>query len=212
MAYVAQTRIESAIPPQILVAALDDDRDGAADPGRLADIIAAAGTAVDSLLGSLYPTPFSAPYPAAAKEAAFIFACELVYQRREISPNPFTDRADFWRQRLEKVGAGKLPLDANQPRAFSPGAAIVEISRTWDGATPVTETAMAPFRDEFEDVDVGTDTFTLSQKPVAQSVSVFLNRAMLASGEYAVSGQVLTLVNPTTSPSDNVIVIGQYEP
>jgi phage gp36-like protein len=112
MAYTTQSQIESAIPAQHLNDALDDDRDGAADAGVLDQVIASADQAVDAYLGGLYTTPFASP-PAAVQEASFIFACERIYDRRQIlEKNPFRDRADAWRSRLEKIGAGKLPLDA----------------------------------------------------------------------------------------------------
>ena len=113
MSYATQAQIETTIPPQHLNDALDDDRDGTADSDILDTIIAKAGLAVESFVAAAYTVPFADPAPAAIREAAFIFACELIYDRRQIlEKNPFKSRADAWRDRLEKIGAGKLPLDA----------------------------------------------------------------------------------------------------
>lgn len=126
MSYCTQAQIETTIPPQHLNDALDDDRDGTADSGILDNIIEKASQQVDALLSGRYEVPFATP-PTAVKEAAFIFACELIYDRRQIlDKNPFKDRADKWRERLEKIGAGDLPLDAATEPAFTPGAAITE--------------------------------------------------------------------------------------
>lgn len=126
MSYCAQSEIETAIPPQHLVDALDDDRDGKADDGVLTNIIASASNAVDAYLAGLFTVPFADPAPAPVREAAFIFTCERIYDRRQIlDKNPYKDRADFWRERLQKIGAGEIPLDAAAPKSFTPGAAIV---------------------------------------------------------------------------------------
>jgi hypothetical protein len=82
---------------------------------------------VDAYLSGLYTVPFADPAPAPCREAAFVFACERVYDRRQIlEKNPFKDRADFWRKRLEAIGKGEIPLDANQGKSFTPGAKVTE--------------------------------------------------------------------------------------
>jgi hypothetical protein len=127
MPYVTQAQIQTAIPAPHLNDALDDDRDGLADAGLLDLVIAKASQAVDAALSGIFDVPFTDPAPAAVAEAAFIFSCELVYDRRQIvEKNPFKDRADDWRGRLEKIGKGDLPLDATLERNFSPGAAVTE--------------------------------------------------------------------------------------
>jgi phage gp36-like protein len=126
MSYCTQAQIETAIPATHLNDALDDDRDGAADADVLANIISSAEQAVDSFLAGLFAVPFITP-PAPVKEAAFVFACERIYDRRQIlEKNPFKDRADFWRKRLEQIGAGELPLDSATDAAFTPGAVVTE--------------------------------------------------------------------------------------
>ena len=126
MSYCTSEQIQTAIPAPHLNDALDDDRDGSADSGVLTAIIAQADQAVDGYLSGLYTVPFASP-PPAAREASFVFACELVYARRQImDKNPFTDRANEWRKRLEQIGSGKLPLDAATEKSFTPGAAVLE--------------------------------------------------------------------------------------
>lgn len=126
MIYLEQAQVETAIPALHLNDALDDDRDGTADDGVLDNIIASCSQAVDAFLSGLFTVPFETP-PAAVREAAFVFTCERIYDRRQIvEKNPWKARADYWRERLEKIGDGKLPLDAGTEKQFTPGAAITE--------------------------------------------------------------------------------------
>lgn len=127
MAYTTQEKIQTLIPAQNLTDALDDDRDGSADDGLLDTIIETAANAVDAYLAGLFTVPFTTP-PAPIQEAALIFACEMVYARRLglDEKNPFTVRANVWRERLQKIGAGQLPLDAATEKPNTPGAAITE--------------------------------------------------------------------------------------
>lgn len=125
MAYTTQTDIETTIPAPHLVDALDDDRDGVADASQLDRCITVASNAVDAFLSGIYPVPFDTP-PPAVKEAAFVFTCEMIYGRRRAEPNPWKERADFWRTRLADIGAGNVPLDANEERDFDPGALVSE--------------------------------------------------------------------------------------
>lgn len=134
MPYVTREQLETEIPPQHLADAVDDDAEGGADTDRLDTILQRASDAVDAFLSSIYPTPFADPAPAACREAAFCFAGETIYARRGISSddNPFTKRANDWRSKLTLMGKGEQPLDANIPKAFTPGAAITEPTQVND--------------------------------------------------------------------------------
>jgi phage gp36-like protein len=127
MAYVTQTQIETAIPAVHLVDALDDNRDGVADTGKLDEVIAQASQAVDSALESRYTVPFTT-VPKKVAEAAFVFTCELLYQRRGLygKDNPWFDRAERWRDALEKIGAGEAQIAADETAAYTPGAAVTD--------------------------------------------------------------------------------------
>ena len=127
MTYLVQRDLEAAIPAQQLVDALDDDGDGAADANKLADVIAGASRQVDGFLAGRYTVPFSDPAPAAVREAAFVFACELIYARRpSAGENPFKKRADDWRKQLELIASGKQALDAVTPSSFGWGASVTD--------------------------------------------------------------------------------------
>ncbi len=125
-AYCDQSAITAVIPAPTLTDALDDDRDGVADDGLLDTIIAQASQSVDAYLSGLYTTPFADPVPAPVAEAATVFACEMIYDRRPVANNPFKAAADAWRTRLQAIAKREQNLDANVPLANAPGAAITE--------------------------------------------------------------------------------------
>jgi phage gp36-like protein len=127
MAYVTETQLTTAIPAQHLIDALDDDRDGTADTGKLTEVIAQGSQQVDALLESRYAVPFD-PVPKKVAEAAFVFVCELLYQRRGLfsKDNPWFDRAERWREALEKIGNGEGQISTDEEQAYTPGAAVTE--------------------------------------------------------------------------------------
>src|SRR5689334_19606371 len=127
MPYVTQTQLETSIPAPHLVEALDDDRDGVADSGKLDEVIEQGSQQVDALLESRYTVPFTT-VPKKVAEAAFVFVCELLYQRRGLhgKENPWFDRAERWRDALEKIGNGEGQIAADEEQAYTPGAAVTE--------------------------------------------------------------------------------------
>ena len=129
MSYITQALIEAQIPAPSLLEACDDTKSGdwtAETVATLAAIIAGADAQVDSFLSGLYTVPLS-PVAPVAKEASLIFACETIYKRR-LAPdekNPFTERARIWRERLQKIGDGEMPLSTATGSASNIGAAIL---------------------------------------------------------------------------------------
>jgi phage gp36-like protein len=124
MAYVTQAEIEAEIPAQLLARALDDDGDGVTDDGVLAQIIANAARDVDGALEGRFDVPFAAPAPAVVREAAFVFTCETLFSRRRQSVedvNPYRERADKLRTKLERIAAGELPLRAGEADTLTAG-------------------------------------------------------------------------------------------
>ena len=90
-----------------------------------------ASNAADAYVASIYQTPFTGYIPSKIKDAALIFAVEMMYQRR-LAPeekNIFKPQADLWREVLRTIGTGQVPLDANVPRLVTPGFAITYDSR-----------------------------------------------------------------------------------
>jgi phage gp36-like protein len=126
MPYITQSDIEVLVPAPMLIDALDDSKSGALDETLLASLIAAADSQVDSYLCGLFTVPFTT-VPAVAKEASLVFACESLYKRR-LAPdekNPFADRARIWRERLQMIGNGELPLSTAQGSYANIGASIL---------------------------------------------------------------------------------------
>lgn len=128
MPYTTQALIQTRIPGPYLNDALDDDGDSNPDAGLLDSIIAAASQSVNALLAPTYTTPFPDPAPVMVQEAAFVLACEAIYDRRPgADKNPWKKSANDWREKLNKIGQEGKGLDALAVRQFQPGTAITEI-------------------------------------------------------------------------------------
>lgn len=126
MAYITQTQIETLIPAPSLIEALDDTRSGQLDETMLAAVIAGADAQVDSYLCGLYDVPFTT-VPAVATESSLVFACESIFKRR-LAPdekNPYSERARIWRERLQKIGNGEMPLVHSSGTVNNIGAAVL---------------------------------------------------------------------------------------
>jgi phage gp36-like protein len=127
MAYVTQQLLEDELGGHLrLVEALDDDGDGKIDDGLISRICQRASDAVDSFLSGRYIVPLS-PVPKLAVEASTIFACEIIYNRRRQATdekNPYTSRANTFREELKDIADRKKSLDAQERPAFTPGVVI----------------------------------------------------------------------------------------
>lgn len=115
-----------------LTEALCDDGSGILDPLLVNRILQRASDAVDSFLSGRYVVPLQ-PVPKLAVEAATIFACEIIFNRRRQGvdeKNPYTVRAEDFREELKAIADRKKSLDAQERPAFTPGAVIGECSKT----------------------------------------------------------------------------------
>ena len=131
MPYITRNDILTKISNSDLDQFTDDNGDGVADQGVLDLVISIASNAADVYVASIYQTPFTGYIPSKIKDAALIFAVEMMYQRR-LAPeekNIFKPQADLWREVLRTIGTGQVPLDANVPRLVTPGFAITYDSR-----------------------------------------------------------------------------------
>jgi phage gp36-like protein len=130
--YHSRESVVAELPPEFLLEALDDDRDGIEDTGLYDAVAAAASEAVDAYLGARVPVPLATP-SALASQASRVFALESLYARRGYSaksdpPNPWHARATDLRARLARIAAGDEPYETD--RSGPPVDTIVEPSRT----------------------------------------------------------------------------------
>lgn len=132
MAYITQSDVAACVEPGLIVQALDDDKDGAADEGRWEQVLAAVEGEINGVLAVRYTIPFSGPVPAAVKHATLVLTAEALYLRRGMTgdQNPWTARARDVRERLARIAAGDEQLSAAVSRVGAGGAAIVEPSKT----------------------------------------------------------------------------------
>ena len=135
MSYFTRAEIELRIPPAYLKGALDDDGDGAEDPGLYDALAEQADGAVDALLEGRFAVPF-ATAPRRVREAALVFACEMLYARKGVgaNENPWTKRAETEREALAEIAAGNAPLEAESAEDLDGGAVLTEDARTYDAS------------------------------------------------------------------------------
>lgn len=131
MAYCARAECERLTGPENFRRMLDDDLDGIEDAGLFDSLAEDASLQVDGYLAAQYAVPFSAPYPAFARQCAKVFLCESLYNRRGVAreANPWTGQADALRARLARVAKGDDVLDAVRPGASDSVEAELEDSR-----------------------------------------------------------------------------------
>jgi len=131
--YITQQNLQDELGgPNRLLEPLDDANTGVLDVGLVGRICQRASDAVDSFLSGRYVVPLS-PVPKLAIEAATIFACEQIYNRRRQGvdeTNPYGARAKEFRAQLKRISDRVESLDAQERPAFRPGAIIAEESKT----------------------------------------------------------------------------------
>lgn len=132
--YITRSRLAAVIPPQFMLEALDDDGDGVEDAGLFDEVLAAAQTDVDGILGKRFATPFANPIPAIVADATTKIFAELLYIRRgygsEEKPNPWGPKAKTAREKLEKIAKGEEPLTPDLKRQKPSASAITERAKT----------------------------------------------------------------------------------
>lgn len=113
MSYFTRAQIEAEIPPEDLVALLDDDHDGSEDTGLFTSLSSRAESRVDAILARRYDLPFSTVPPMVA-EAAIVSFCASLYRRRgtKDADNPFAERETEALDYLRDAASGKSNLTA----------------------------------------------------------------------------------------------------
>jgi phage gp36-like protein len=132
-AYVLMSDMNARLPAAFLIQALDDDSDGAADPGVWDAVAAAVAQEIDGILGVRFAVPFANPIPAPVLTAAQTLAAEALYNRRGFQgeeKNPWTKLAAGARATLAKIAAGELPLGPDRARQAPSASIVSEPSKT----------------------------------------------------------------------------------
>jgi phage gp36-like protein len=131
--------INSRVPADFLLQALDDNQDGVVDAAVWQGVQRDVAAQIDGYLGQRYPVPFKPPRPAIVSAAARAFACELLYKRRGSADkvNPWHDEAETFRKKLEAVGKGEQPLTPELQRQKPSVSVVSEPSKTTSGKNRV---------------------------------------------------------------------------
>lgn len=133
MSYFTKSDITIELPTEFLTEGLDDNADGAEDPGLWDALVASASRRVDSRLGQRYHVPFTGTIPALVKEAAIIFALDILYRRRGYGTeesNPWMTASIAMEKKLTRIGNDEEPLTPTKQEARPSVSAITEPART----------------------------------------------------------------------------------
>ena len=98
------------MPEQMIIAALDDDRDGFADEKAFAAALASANARAEAVFGGAVP----AQYSSSADYAVRVFLLDILYRRRGVADdsNPWAKLADEQEARLRALASGTEAIDA----------------------------------------------------------------------------------------------------
>ena len=98
------------MPEQMIIAALDNDRDGFADERAFRAALASANARADAIFGGAVPSQ----YQTAADYAVRVFLLDLLYRRHgdEEEKNPWARQAEAQEGRLRALAAGTEAIDA----------------------------------------------------------------------------------------------------
>ena len=131
MSYFLRSELEAKVPASIILQALDDDADGVEDVGNWDLLVADVQRQIDGRLEAQFAVPLAEPLPQVIREAAVILAAETIFLRRGKGgdDNPWVNQANAMRARLEKIGAGDLPMTYHDVPDASAGTVITEPSR-----------------------------------------------------------------------------------
>jgi phage gp36-like protein len=132
MSYATQADLEKLIAPATLVQLADDDHDGVADAGVIAEALEAADDQVNAYVGARYQVPF-ATTPGVINKVAVDLALYHLYTRRasEAVPEVRQTRYDAALKFLREVLEGKVSLGV-QPAPPEDAASQDEISTSSD--------------------------------------------------------------------------------
>ena len=98
------------MPEQMIIAALDDDRDGFADEKAFGAALASANARAEAIFGGAVP----AQYSSSADYAVRVFLLDILYRRRGVADdsNPWAKLADEQEARLRALASGTEAIDA----------------------------------------------------------------------------------------------------
>ncbi len=97
------------MPEQMVVAALDDDRDGFADEAPFRAALASANARAEAVFGGAVPAKYASP----AAYAVRVFLLDLLYRRHgdADAANPWAARAEAEAARLRALASGTEAID-----------------------------------------------------------------------------------------------------
>lgn len=113
MAYITEAEIRSAIGAETLLKALDQDRDGVADPGEFERLEALAARRVNARLTGVVTLPITGTVPDAVADAALAVLCDMCERLAGLSGerNVHAAEARNALELLDRIREGKASLE-----------------------------------------------------------------------------------------------------
>lgn len=113
------------MPEQMIIAALDDDRDGFADEKAFRAALASANARADAIFGGAVPEQ----YQTAAAYAVRVFLLDILYRRQGDGEekNPWARLAEAQEARLRALASGTEAIDGS-----SDGVVISKPAKIYD--------------------------------------------------------------------------------
>jgi phage gp36-like protein len=139
MGYTSQADLIAFLQAVKVTQALDDQDVGVADAALFAAIQTAVDNEIHGYLEGRYICPIN-PAPALVKDAELVLEAELLWTRRGFTEqnNPWSDRANKIRDRLEQIRNGDAPLSRSASLGLDAGGIVSEPSSTFSpGRTPL---------------------------------------------------------------------------
>lgn len=113
------------MPEQMIIAALDDDRDGFADEKAFRSALASANARAEAVFGGAVPSQYST----AADYAVRVFLLDILYRRQGDGEekNPWARLAEAQEARLRALASGTEAIDGS-----SDGVVISKPAKIYD--------------------------------------------------------------------------------
>lgn len=126
--YVNRSWVETKVPSQHLLEALDDDGDGVEDDGLFDKLAESVSGDVDSIIGA------DATVGAALRtSAANIFFCATIYKRRGVgdAANPWAGDATKMTKKLEAIATGEQRIEPTPAPSHGTTRVVTEQAKSY---------------------------------------------------------------------------------
>lgn len=130
--YTKKEDIYALIPQNMVQEALTDKNGTFTEDEVFAELQETIADEIHWRISPKVKVPFLSEIPAIIKRAALIFSCEAIFERRKVAPkdNPFFEKAEHLREKLDAIGSGKAPISVGLSKSKSSVVVISKPAKT----------------------------------------------------------------------------------